>query len=54
MFWGLAFRGLGVLGFRLFGNYLEGQKDLVSRFISPTSHIVASVIPAANLLTKSV
>ena len=57
--WGLGveFRGLecrvvqGVgLGCRV---YLEGQGDLVSRLITPVTHIVTLIIPIINLLTKS-
>ena len=32
--------------------YLEGQGDLVSRLITPITHIVTPVIPRINLLTK--
>ena len=34
-------------------SYLEGQGDLVSRLISPITHIVTLIIPIINLLTKS-
>ena len=34
-------------------DYLEGQGDLVSRLITPITHIVTTVIPLINLLTKS-
>ena len=37
----------------LTGKYLEDQGDLVSRFITPRTHIVSLVIPISNLLTKS-
>ena len=33
--------------------YLEGQGDLVSRLITPITHIVPPVIRIINLLTKS-
>ena len=33
--------------------HLEGQGDLVSRFITPITHIVIPFIPVINLLTKS-
>ena len=33
--------------------YLEGQGDLVSRLITPRTHIVTPFIPITNLLTKS-
>ena len=36
----------------LHDNYLEGQGDLVSRLITPISHIVIPLIPSINLLTK--
>ena len=35
------------------GGYLEGQGDLVSRLITPITHIVTLIIPIINLLTKS-
>ena len=35
------------------GGYLEGQGDLVSRLVTPITHIVTPVIPIINLLTKS-
>ena len=43
---------------RLFGGlqgcyYLEGQGDLVSRLITPITHIVTTILPIINLLTKS-
>ena len=34
-------------------HYLEGQGDLVSRSMAPTTHIVTPFIPISNLLTKS-
>ena len=34
-------------------SYLEGQGDLVSRIITPITHIVTPIIPIINLLTKS-
>ena len=34
-------------------DYLEGQGDLVSRLITPITHIVTLFIPIINLLTKS-
>ena len=36
-------------------NYLEGQGDLLSSFITPISHVITSIIPIINtyLLTKS-
>ena len=40
-------------GFRLWGVYLEGQGDLVSRLIAPITHIVTLLIPIITLLTKS-
>ena len=43
--------GRGVYG--SFSYYLEGQGDLVSRVITPRTHIVTLVIPLINLLTKS-
>ena len=33
--------------------HLEGHGDLVSRLISPISHIITPIIPIINLLTKS-
>ena len=33
--------------------YLECQGDIVSRLITPMTHIVTPVIPLINLLTKS-
>ena len=33
--------------------YLDGQEDLVSRLITPTTHIVTLIIPIINLLAKS-
>ena len=33
--------------------YLEGLGDLVSRLITPITHIVTLVIPVINLLTKA-
>ena len=33
-------------------HYLEGQGDLVSRLITPRTHIVTLFIPIINLLTK--
>ena len=33
--------------------YLEGHEDLVSRLVTPLTHIVTPVIPLINLLTKS-
>ena len=35
------------------GAYLEGQGDLVSRLITPITHIVTPIIPIINLVTKS-
>ena len=37
----------------VWGTYLEGQGDLVSRLINPITHRVTLVIPIINLLTKS-
>ena len=37
----------------LTGWSLEGQGDLVSRLITPITHIVSPFIPIINLLTKS-
>ena len=37
----------------LISSYLEGQGDLVSRLITPITHIVTRVIPVINLLAKS-
>ena len=34
-------------------SYLEGQRELVSRLATPTTHIVTLVIPSTNLVTKS-
>ena len=34
-------------------DYLEGQGDLVSRVISPTTHKVTLLIPIINPLTTS-
>ena len=34
-------------------DYLEGQGDLVSRLITPITHIVTLVIPIIDPLTKS-
>ena len=42
--------GYGVLYAK---EYLEGQGDLVSRLITPISHIVTPIIPIINLVTKS-
>ena len=36
-----------------FYSYLEGQGDLVSRLITPITHVVTLLIPIINLLTKS-
>ena len=36
-----------------FRDYLEGQGDLVSRLVTPITHIVTEFIPIINLLTKS-
>ena len=33
--------------------YLEGQGDLVSRLVTPITHVVTLVIPLINLVTKS-
>ena len=33
--------------------YWEGQGDLVSRLITPITHIITLVIPITNQLTKS-
>ena len=33
--------------------YLEGQGDLVSRLITPITHIVTPIIPISNPVTKS-
>ena len=41
------------IAYASFGPYLEGQGDLVSRLITPITHIVTLVIPIINLLTKS-
>ena len=38
------------IGFRA---YLEGQGDLVSRVLTPITHIVTLVLPLILLLTKS-
>ena len=32
---------------------LEGQGDLVSRLITPITHVVTLILPMINLLTKS-
>ena len=45
----MGFRVLGC-GFML---YLEGQGDLVSRVITPITHVVTLVLSLINLLTKS-
>ena len=45
-------RGLGSLHFALVV-CLEGQGDLVSRLITPITHIITLVIPITNQLTKS-
>ena len=34
-------------------NHLEGHGDLVSRLISPITHIITLIIPMSNLVTKS-
>ena len=34
-------------------HYLEGQGDLVSRLVTPISHITTPIIPIISLLTKS-
>ena len=47
---------LGLLwrrGITWFIAYLEGQGDLVSRLITPITHIVTLVLPLINLVTKS-
>ena len=36
-----------------FGGLLGGSGGLVSRLITPITHIVALIIPIINLLTKS-
>ena len=36
-----------------FESYLEGQGDLVSRLLTPTTPIMTLVILIVNLLTKS-
>ena len=33
--------------------YLEGKGDLVSRLITPMTHMITLLIPIINLLTKS-
>ena len=33
--------------------YLEGQEDLVSRLVTPITHIVTLIIPIINVVTKS-
>ena len=38
---------------RMWGVYLEGQGDLVSRLITPITHVVTPFIPIINLLTRS-
>ena len=38
---------------RVWGLGLEGQGDLLSRLITPISHIETPMIPIINLLTKS-
>ena len=43
----------GIDGNGIKGPYLEGQGDLLSRLITPITHIVTLVIPLINLLTKS-
>ena len=40
-------------GWSRFGVYLEGHGDLVSRLITPISHIISQNIPIINLLAKS-
>ena len=44
--------GVYGLGFKLKA-YLEGQGDLVSRLVTPITHIITLVIPIINLLIKS-
>ena len=34
-------------------HYLEGQGDLLSRLITPITHIVTPIIPIINLIIKS-
>ena len=36
-----------------FAGYLEGHGDLVSKLVTPITHIATLVIPLTNLLTKS-
>ena len=36
-----------------YGSYLEGQEDLVSRLITPITHIVTLILPIISRLTKS-
>ena len=33
--------------------YLEGHGDLVSRLITPVSHILTPIVPIIDLLSKS-
>ena len=44
---------VGVTMIAKFLRHLEGQGDLVSRLITPITHIVTTIIPIINLLTKS-
>ena len=44
---------IGVSQQHVFKGYLEGQGDLVSRLITPITHIITLMISIINLLTKS-
>ena len=39
--------------FLRFRGYLEGHRDLVSRLITPITHIITLIIHLIKLLTKS-
>ena len=54
--WKLSVVNLRVCGLTRNPNpkpYLEDQGDLVSRLITPITHIITLLIPIINLLTKS-
>ena len=44
--------GMNISGLKAAG-YLEGHGDLVSRLITPISHIITPIIPIIDVLTKS-
>ena len=48
--WELGPVGFGDYGGDIQGFILDGQGDVVSRFITPITHIVTIIIPIPNLL----